>query len=141
MDKLVEVPDNMPPETIAVSCPPPNLTVAPPTTNKHIRERVNGVYYRISLGGVDPTTIGPTTATPPKPPSASDINFAENPKNNNPTPIKAIGVPTPPACHIIYFVDYVDEDEDWHKYNSDGVKGLFLVGIAEKLKDDLSDKA
>ena len=103
-------------------------------------ERCNGVDSSISSGGVNPTTIDPTTETPSKPPWASDIKFAENPKNNNPTPIKAIGVLTPTTSHIISFVDYGDDDEDRYGYNSDDTKYLFLDGIADEMKDDLFDK-
>ena len=97
VDTLVKVPDNVPPQIIAVFCPPQNPPVATPTPNRHIRERGIGVDSSISSGGVDPTTVDTTKATPSKPPSASDINFAENPNNNNPTPIKSIGVPAHPA--------------------------------------------
>ena len=77
-------------------------------------ERCNGVDSSISSGGVNPTTIDPTTETPSKLTLASDINFAENSKNNNPTPIKEIGFPTPPARQIIYFVGYGNDNEDRH---------------------------
>ena len=131
---LLEVTYNMPLQLIADVFPMPNPPVAPPTPNQDIRDRGNGVDSRISSGGVDPTT-----ATTSKPSSASDINFSEISKNN-PTPIKKKGFPTAPARKIIYFVDYSNDNEDWHVYDSDGAKGTFLDGIVDKVKYDLFDK-
>ena len=110
------------------------------TPNQHIRERGNGVNSRISSGGVDPKMVDPTTATPSKPPSASNINFAENSKNIKPTSIKAILVCTLLSRKIISFADYSNDDEDWHGYDSDRSKDPFLDVIADKVKDDLFDK-
>ena len=58
----------------------------------------------------------------------------------DPPTIKAIGVPTPTARKLIYFIDYGDKYEDWHGYESDGAKGDFLDGITDKVKDDLFDE-
>ena len=80
---LLEVPYNVPPQLIAAVFPPPNPPVAPPTPNQHIRERGNVVDSRIYMGGVDPTMVDPTTATPSKPSSASGINFSINSINKS----------------------------------------------------------
>ena len=77
-------------------------------------ERCNGVDSSISSGGVNPTTIDPTTETPSKLTLASDINFAENSKKVNPTPNKGIIVPAPPNFQIISFIGYGDDAEDCH---------------------------
>ena len=78
--------------------------------------------------------------TPSKPLSASDIIFSENSKNNNPIPIKSIGVPTSPTRKTIYFVGWGYDNEDWRGYDSDGTKGPFLDVIADKVKDYLFDE-